>query len=585
MAADKVPVSVPIILDYPLLRHLLVKQLFTGPGESREVLNQESSCNQVVLTEPQISPAGANLRIDAQVAAQVGVNLLGRCRKLLEWQGGVGFLGLPHLKPGGTSLGLKSQELWLTRADGERMTSGRMWDSAQAPLRELFSSFTINLSPLTVALGSFLPEVVPDRSAEEMQETLDSLQLGSLHVSPEGLEASLDFVVASLAEPLPPEGVLSPEELEQWENRWQTMDALLVFAVKHYAAATHLQELRGTLLDILIDSRYQLVEALAKPADRSNDVVRAWFLESWQRLSPVVRSIALEQEGQESFMWLSVLAATDALYAMDQLGPQIGLQISVHGLRRLARMINQGTEVEELLYDDAVDPELQQLFQEQIQLKAAKPSAWNFRFSLLPQAYAAAPVDRLDRWVPNAEDIGEYLPMVSALLDNSAGTMLKKYQLDNAYPGLYRNLVLATAWQESCWRQFVEMDGRIEPLISSTGDIGLMQLNERVWRGFYDMQKLRWDINYNSLAGAEVLLDYLVKYAIRKNEHRHTGGLDNLARASYSAYNGGPGKASRYRRTDVSTYHQKIDAAFWKKYQRVNEGNLDGIARCLGAIT
>jgi hypothetical protein len=113
--------------------------------------------------------------------------------------------------------------------------------------------------------------------------------------------------------------------------------------------------------------------------------------------------------------------------------------------------------------------------------------------------------------------------------------------LDPSYQRLFRNLVLTTAWQESCWRHYVVSDDRkLVPLRSGSGDVGLMQINERVWRGFYDQQRLRWDIDYNSSAGAEVLIDYLLKYAIRKGEHQQPGGISNLARASYSAYNGGP---------------------------------------------
>ena len=218
-------------------------------------------------------------------------------------------------------------------------------------------------------------------------------------------------------------------------------------------------------------------------------------------------------------------------------------------------------------------------------MRSAKPAAWNFNFSLIPLAYADSPQDKLNNWVPAKNEVGEYLPLVSRLLDDSSDTISGKYKLDKTYHDLFKKLVLATAWQESCWRQFVEDDGRIEPLISSTGDVGLMQMNERVWRGFYDLQKLRWDINYNSIAGSEVLLDYLVKYAIKRNEQRHAGGLDNLARASYSAYNGGPGKVSRYRESNVSSYHKKVDAAFWKKYQRIDDGHQSSIARCLGAVT
>ncbi|MEZ5571288.1 MAG: transglycosylase SLT domain-containing protein [Halioglobus sp.] len=583
-AAGQVAVSVPIRLDYPLLQQLFSKQLFNEPNNSRTLLNDAGSCNQTLLTEPRLRPKDTNLEIQARVATQLGLGLFGRCFTLINWEGGVSFLGLPVIRSGGTALGLKPQGIWLTGSDGERITSGRLWDYAQQPVRDLFSSFTINLSPFTASVGSLLPDLLPRQSQQQMQDTLASLKLADLQVTDDTLKASLNFTVQSVADALPAEPALSPEELQQWEVRWQTMDALLVFAVKHYAAATHQAALRSTLLDILIDSRYQLVAALAEPIDPSNDLVRTWFVESWQKLSPVVRNIALEQEGKETLMWISVLTATDALYALDQLGPQIGFDISTDGLRRLARMINRGVQPEELRYDEALDPQLRQLFEQQLERRSAVPAAWHINFSLIAPAYAAQN-DRLDLWVPAPEEVDEYLTLVAQLLDTSSNAMLHKYKLDKAYHDLFRKLVLATAWQESCWRQFVVKDEQITPLLSSTGDVGLMQMNERVWRGFYDLQKLRWNIAYNSNAGAEVLLDYLVKYAINRNEHTHAGGVDNLARASYSAYNGGPGKASRYRKTDVTAFQKKVDTAFWKKYQKINAGEQSGIARCLGAVS
>ena len=119
-------------------------------------------------------------------------------------------------------------------------------------------------------------------------------------------------------------------------------------------------------------------------------------------------------------------------------------------------------------------------------------------------------------------------------------------------------------------------------LRSSTGDTGLMQMNERVWRGLYNTQKLRWDTAYNVRAGAEVLHRYLVKYSLKRGEQKHKGGLDNLARSAYSAYNGGPAKTSRYRDPKAPSAHKKIDAAFWKKYQAVKQGNELQVAECLG---
>jgi septal ring-binding cell division protein DamX len=110
----------------------------------------------------------------------------------------------------------------------------------------------------------------------------------------------------------------------------------------------------------------------------------------------------------------------------------------------------------------------------------------------------------------------------------------------------------------------------------------MLQINEKVWRGFYSPSKLKWDITYNTRAGSEILFKFMVKYALKKQEHKRDGGLSNLARATYSAYNGGPSKVSRYRKKDVPAAHKKIDIAFWDKFQQVNRGQELAVAQCLG---
>jgi len=575
-------VTVPLTVDYPLLRQLLVKQLFDTPDGSRDVLDDPAACSKILLTDPDIAASGDDLEVVARVRATLGVPATGGCNALLNWQGSVGVLARPIIQQGGRSLRMEPRDTWLVDATGTKMTSGSLWTVADASLRSFFSEFTLDLDRQLDSLGALLPDLLPQHSVQELQAIADSVKLNRVEVTPASLNAWIDLEVATAAEEVPAEPVLNAEELRQWEERWQLMDALLVVAVKRYASATSQQALRSALLDILIDSRYRLRDALASPATRSNDQVRSWFLNSWQRLSPVVRSIALEQEGQEHLLWFSVLTAMDALHALDQLGPGIGLEISADGLRRLARMINGEQGGVPLRYDEQVDPELQRLFYQQFEPAAVEPAAIRFDFSLVSSAMANSPASRLNQWVPNTSELGEYLPLVAVLLRENTENMLAKHRLQRQYHGLFQNLVLATAWQESCWRQYVVKEERRQPLRSGTGDVGLMQINERVWRGFYDLQQLRWDIDYNSRAGAEVLLDYLVKYALPQGEQHQPGGPQTLARASYSAYNGGPSQVSRYRSPGVAPSHRKVDAAFWVKYQQVAAGNEMGVAKCLG---
>jgi hypothetical protein len=575
-------VSVPIYLEFPLLRHLLVRQLFATPDGKREILNDPKECNRILLSEPSIGAHGEDLEILARVEAQLGVDIFGSCLDLFNWQGGVAFLGRPRIQPDAKSIKLTPQNTWLIASDGSKVLSGRLWDAGKASLVSFFGSFVLDLTPQLAALGALLPDVLPNRSADKLRQTIDSLCLSNIQVNPESLNLSVNFEIEALAEQAPAATELSAEELQQFEAQWHMMDALLVGAVKRYAAATELQDLRSKLLDILIDSRYRLRDVLTQPPGRNSDAVRSWFIDSWHSLSPVVRTIAEQQEGQENLLWFSAVTAADALYALNQVGSVIGLEISTDGLRRLARMISEGQADDLLRYSEDVDPELQRLLREDIEHSEPDVSAFWINFSVFPRAYAEAPGESLNQWLPVKGKLKSYLPKVASLLEQATKRTLELRELEHSHREVYAKLVLATAWQESCWRQYVVVDKRIEPLRSASGDIGLMQVNERVWRGFYDLQKLRWDINYNSRAGSEILLDYMVKYALKRGEQKQPGGIANLARASYSAYNGGPGQVARYRGVKVAAAHRKIDSLFWEKYRQVDAGKAMNVARCLG---
>jgi len=147
------------------------------------------------------------------------------------------------------------------------------------------------------------------------------------------------------------------------------------------------------------------------------------------------------------------------------------------------------------------------------------------------------------------------------------------------YP-LYENLLRATAWQESCWRQYIETLGEVKTIQSSAGSLGLMQVNKHVWRGIYNAESLSDNVGYNARAGNEILVKYLVEYAIKKREHEITGNNDNLARATYAVYNGGPQQLKRYRNPDTSKALKKIDNAFWEKYQAIQQQGPKAVKQC-----
>ena len=573
-------VRVPIKLDYPVLRQLMQRQLFNTPGNKVEVLNDATGCSTIFLSDPRLRENQQKLGITAHVKAAISAPVFGDCTPLFNWEGDAQFLTEPVIQPGARSVRLKILSAQLYNPQGQVIT-GPVWEMASEQLLSLMSRYEIDLSSTIDQLKKLLPDILDRRSAAQISKISDSLRLAEISVAADGIDVAISLQIDRLPTTQAPAALLSAEEIQQLEENWQMMDAMVTFAVKRYARATSQQDLRDALVDILLDARYRLRDALAMPVTRANDPVRHWFIDSWQRMGPVLRQISLENAGQEPMLLVSLLAATDALEILDRLGPSIGLDISANGLRRLGRMLIDQPGINPLQYDEAVDPELRQFFQLPASPESRQSSGFRFDFSPIRSAWAKSSNERLDLWVPKKSELTEYLPIIRKLLTDSASTA-ETNQLDASVKKLFQNLVLATAWQESCWRQYVVKNKKIVTLRSSSGDTGLMQINERVWRGLYNTQKLRWDTAYNARAGVEVLHRYLVKYSLKRGEQKHKGGLDNLARSAYSAYNAGPDQTSRYRNPKAPAAHQKIDAAFWEKYQAVKQGKELQVAECLG---
>lgn len=576
-------IAIPVFLDYQQLQLLIIRNEFKGPKNTAQYLLDDDGCTSITFSEPRLSMEEELLRVDAKTLATIGVPTSGACKVITRWTGRTAVTGKPALisdQP--LSAEFRVQAARLYDQEGRLLTDNVVLQAVKEKLHLLLSRYRLDLKPETDRLKTLLPYFLPHYPLDRLTEMIDSLRIGHLLIRPNGLDVELRIDVETVAK-AGPEPTLREHEMQQLEQRCRSWDAFLTFVIKEAATATRSEELRATLLEILLDARYQINSILAEPQQSETDPVKQLFIRSWERLMPVMREISVHSTEQNLLPFLSFITAVDALNALDRLGPAAGLDISTDGLRRLARLLNDDPSVDPLKYLDETDPVLQQLFDfetsgEIIQQK--KPQGFNFQ--LIRPVYAANPGDRLNRWVPTAAELKSYLLEIRKLLLKEADARIRSSPIAQKYARIYRKLILTAAWQESCWRQYIVQNRKVVPLISTSGDIGLLQINEKVWRGFYSPSKLRWDITYNARAGSEILFKFMVDYALKQQEHKHGGGLSNLARATYSAYNGGPSQVSRYRKNDVPAAHKKIDTAFWEKYQQVDQGQELAVAQCLG---
>jgi len=190
----------------------------------------------------------------------------------------------------------------------------------------------------------------------------------------------------------------------------------------------------------------------------------------------------------------------------------------------------------------------------------------------------------LKYWLVTRDNVEDHLQKVKPVLEKATQENLKKSPIPESLIPTFQDAVYAFAWQESCFRQFILEKNKLTYIRSYTNtSVGMMQINERVWRGMYDIEHLRWDINYNASAGVDILNTYLKKYALPKMK-KLTGkdvlDSDGVAASLYAMYNAGPGGFSKYVKRRSAGQFTNIDRHFKEKYAWVTSGQWDKLKTC-----
>ena len=597
LALSAESLEVPVSLDYRIVEEALAQQVFTGPDGTAELFADAIRCNLLLLSDPRVAGGeDGKFRLATQVQASVGTPIGGKCRFSKTWHGVVETEQTVHVEPGVPVVALRTVDSKLLRADdGKDVLPRFMQRWIRDYVHPRLDAVTIDLGPAVGGIEELMGLVltVPSGDAEPpLTDSPWSVELAAVNAAPEALLATLALEVPAAPPDWTPleEAPLTEAELAAWDANWQAWDAFATWMIKTLAQSAG-PELSRALAETLLEARYELRDALARD-ELARDPVRELFLGTWTRLAPLLHGSDLPVPGGQALRFAGFVSAGDALRALDGLAPHLGLTIDQDALRSLARMLVPAVSDDDLRYDRAVDPELRALLGLGPALADTSSSpepgkglpGWLLN-KLIASAHAASIdprlVQRLNTWIPQRSEIDNYLQTMGRLLDAVSDAEHENARVPEAFLGIYDPLLRATAWQESCWRQNVERDGEIEPIRSSAGSVGLMQINLHVWRGVYDADQVLADVGYNARAGNEILVHYLVDYAIRKNEHEVSGDADNLARAAYAMYNGGPRHLKRYREAKTSASLKKIDQAFWAKYQAIQEEGPAAVKPCL----
>lgn len=587
------PLSIPVAVLQQTLRDTLSMQ----DSGTTEIFRQ-GDCRFIQIGNLHLEPDADRLQMTARSTLKFGPEWFGDCYGAINWRGQARFELEPYITPD-QLLRYRLLDTHLVDEQGKTSLAADLVFKLLARIMQpRLEAFQIDLRPPRSEVANVLHNFVPPAQVEEVDRILASARVDRLTIEGDVVNVALVFDVPEHYLEQAREAAvtdtdaapLTAEELAAFEQTSQAWDAFLVYIIRSLGLDIDDPGVRIRLLEILLDSRYQVANILSgEMAVADDDPTRALFTSTWTELHALI-----DDAGRRGLLrgrllsYLSFLTAGDALFFLDNMAPGLGLEISAEGLRRLARAMRPSDPTDPLRFDWSLDPFLQELFDLDMPRPLPPPISTDHPHwldFLISAAHAESPVDslaqlsaRLDGWVPTSDELETYRALMAALLDEVRAREETRTDLSLEELEMFRHLVPATAMIESCWRQFIRSGDKVTHIRSPSGSIGLMQINPQVWRGIFDVERLKNDTSYNAYAGTRILLRYLRLHARPIAER--TGTSEDLARASYAAYNAGPRAAGRILKPERAARIRLIDEKFWKLYQNLGAGGSVDLQAC-----
>ena len=588
------PAEVSVDLDYRLLSAWIGAE--RGQPLAPWTLQERRDGSRLVLASPVFSRRGDRLALQARLQLQREGRAV-HSRKIL-------LLQQPELQPAKGLLCLRTVERrYLDSAGKDDKPSQEASPFELQTLRGL-DGFQLRLDPLQERVGALLA-VSGNGKMPAKHAAGWGFGLSGVAADRSGLRLAVRF--ASVSDKPGKETGSEPQ-------RHDRTKAVLVWDafVTRLLCILHPASLKGqerdALLDLLLRERHACLPCLAGQSMRADLSLAHRFARIWSALEPIIlRHLeALPRDKIPRLAALSVLA--DCLVSLEHwegASPRWDMET----LQEVAGWIDpQGRPLQCAF---GCDRKLQQtLGVEPLPLgkgnmspdaggsgppsKALSQPRGCDISTLSPFAPSAAhaaerplPVDTsiIRKWLLEEQDLESYLGKARSLLIQCAAGAWTKGEIPFLDKGSFTQIVQATAWQESCFRQYDKEGEEIRFIRSyNRTSVGIMQVNEYVWRGIFDRQLLRWNIRYNAAAGAEIVHLYLMRYALQRLQAIQPlsrWSFEAIAGALYAMYVGGPNAFAPYIERWRTGRYRLTDRLFQEKLAWVLKGKWQNIGKCL----
>ena len=138
--------TLPVQLDYSLIKKALITQLYKGAGNTAELWNDGQGCSYVKLFDPQLSGQGGQIRLVNNLQARLGAGLGGQCVTLVEWAGVLETLQQPTINAAQTVLSLPITQLKATDSAGRPVGNDKLQALIKRVVEPQLSAVKVDLN-------------------------------------------------------------------------------------------------------------------------------------------------------------------------------------------------------------------------------------------------------------------------------------------------------------------------------------------------------------------------------------------------------------------------------------------------------
>ena len=334
-------ITLPIDLDYSLIRKEVLNELYKGEGQTAEVWSDKKGCSYLKLSDLKVSGQQQQIKLQNHVQARIGASLGGKCLKLIDWQGNLETLQKPTINKDKTVLSLPVTQVNVSDLQGQQLNDPKIQELITQFVGPTLSGLKVDLNASRADIEKTLHEYLPPDQVGEVLTLLNSLRFTEVTAKENAVALRLAFnaPTASKVRPKKAAAPLTEVEQKQWQAQWDKWNAFLTQSIETAVDDAQTPDLKAALTETLLEAKVALQAGLSTDNPKGEDPVRVFFTDTWERLAPQLKELSQQLPEVKALQYVTFIAATDVMYELEKIGAPFGLEISSDGLRNLARII------------------------------------------------------------------------------------------------------------------------------------------------------------------------------------------------------------------------------------------------------